>query len=261
MQTCTKNSTENLEHGKLQKGDIVVGIDLSAAHLAAVAITSFGVNTFCISTKKFTKLSPTNFVENVVKNKGESSDTYAERRKHHIKRCLSAFLRTQREFIMAQKIPDSTLYVCIENYAFGSFSRAMTILAEITGVIKQELYIADAYVRLHEPSRIKKFATDNGNATKLEMIHAAVANNFIIDQRLYEQKPRIRYKKPIIDATGPGTDLADAYWMAEMLVTEVLVRAGHILIADLPENKREIFLSVTKQNPINLLVRPFIHWN
>ena len=139
--------------------------------------------------------------------------------------------------------------VAIEDYAFLARNNSMTKIAEITGTIKSRLYKEGIQVRLHEPTVVKKWATGSGIGTKRMVYNAVVKAGFKI--------PEAYVKEGKKDIDGVATDIADAYVLADMLHTELMVRSGSKTIQELPANHRDCFLRVTKMNPVNLLSRTF----
>lgn len=65
--------------------------------------------------------------------------------------------------------------VGIEQYAFSRHSRGLSGLHELGGVVKNRLFRKEALVLMPQSTEIKKFATNNGNAKKPQMIAAAQA--------------------------------------------------------------------------------------
>lgn len=68
----------------------------------------------------------------------------------------------------------SPLGTGVEQYAFSKFSRALSGLHELGGVVKHRLFRKSALVLMPTPNEIKEFATGNGNASKDEMVAAAL---------------------------------------------------------------------------------------
>ena len=94
---------------------------------------------------------------------------------------------------------------------------------------------------------------------KKDMIEQA-SLKFDIPEGLAKIKRSKKKKSGLVieDLDGPATDLADAYFLARMLYTELEVRTGRILLSQLDEGERRIFLRVTKAYPVNILDRQFI---
>lgn len=63
--------------------------------------------------------------------------------------------------------------IVIEGHSFGSQGRAKTVLSELAGVIKNQILRLDMIYVVVAPTSLKKYATGNGKASKVEMIHAA----------------------------------------------------------------------------------------
>ena len=132
--------------------------------------------------------------------------------------------------------------VCIEGYAYGA-SGQLTQIAEITGVIKKLLTDINCKIRIHDAKSIKMWATGNGNADKDAMLKAACKFISIPD---YIKKHTIAY------------DIADSYFLMDILRKELQVREKPSLLDTLSLKKKQIFNRVTKANPVNLLDRDWI---
>jgi len=144
-------------------------------------------------------------------------------------------------------------YVSFEDYAFGAPGQ-LTKLAETVGSIKVLFYNHGSNLRLYEIGNIKRFATGIGNADKfmMEDSYEKIPTNEKFDLR---HLPLVKDKK-----TGnPKDNIVDAYFIMKFLQTELKIRKGIISLQDLPEHQIKCFNLVTKANPLNLPVRPFIH--
>jgi len=142
-------------------------------------------------------------------------------------------------------------HIAIEDYAFSA-AGDITGLAEFAGYIKLQSYTNNIRIRLYDIPSIKMYATDLGTADKLSMYQSFVKYN--------EYKPNI-LTMPIVNK-GPGisptSDIIDAYFISELLRTELKLRKGLIRLKDLDEKKIRIFNRVTKSFPTNILDRDFI---
>lgn len=147
------------------------------------------------------------------------------------------------------------ILICVfEGYAIGSKSSRLFENAELTGVIKHYLvdYQGNAMcsLRVHDPDSVKLFAVGNGHAKKRD----------VYQQFVEETQTSVYYKedKSKKDFDGPGTDIADAYFLARLGWLEVQLRKGCISLQEIPENWIRVVNRVTKTYPINLLDRPFV---
>lgn len=130
--------------------------------------------------------------------------------------------------------------VTLEGYALGMARHAHQI-GEVGGHVR--LRVAGRWpMRLHDPSSVKLFTTDNGAAEKRDVLEA-VRDRWGVD----------------FTHLGPklAEDLADAYALARMGLVETQVRAGVVQLADLWAGERRVFLRTSKARPENLLARPF----
>lgn len=145
-------------------------------------------------------------------------------------------------------VKDSS-YIAIEDYAFGASGNNFDI-GEFIGYIKTYLYNDDYKIRLYDPNSIKKFATGKGNSDKVSMYLS-----------FKQSEPNLLNDLPIVNKGGgvsPSSDIIDAYWISQLLLTELKLRKGLILLSSLDENVISIFNRCTKSNPVNILDRDFL---
>ena len=97
--------------------------------------------------------------------------------------------------------------VVLEGYSFGSRGRAVFDIGELGGVVRLALYRRGIpYVDV-PPAALKKYATGRGNASKEEVLVAAVR--------------RLGYE-------GSSTDVADALWLLEMALDFYELRESRV---------------------------------
>lgn len=128
-----------------------------------------------------------------------------------------------------------------EDYAFAAKGRVFSI-GELGGLMKYLFFVRNIPYRLYSPQSIKKFVTGSGGADKIQMV-MRVMKRWGHDFTKYDEH---------------SSDLADAFGTAKLLEMELKVRRGQIKLEDLPVKEREIFLSVSKTKPTNILARDFI---
>lgn len=143
-------------------------------------------------------------------------------------------------------------HVGLEDYAFKAAMRSHQI-GELGGIARLELWKSGTQFRLHDPTSVKMFGSLRGDADKNQM-RVAVEERFGITFDQYDAAKGNR-KNPNTDTSG---DLCDAFVIAKMVWVELQIRAGRLALVDLEEKERQVFLRVTKSNPINLLGREFI---
>jgi Holliday junction resolvasome RuvABC endonuclease subunit len=141
-------------------------------------------------------------------------------------------------------------YVAIEDYSFGSKGKSFHI-GGFTEFIKLNWYTTGINIRTYDIVEIKKFAVGNCNAKKHEMVKRCLEINPFDLSKLDDGTEKSREKSPL-------TDIVDAYWITNMLHTELLLRRGEILLKDLDENGIWAFNRTTKTNKENILCRPFL---
>ena len=100
--------------------------------------------------------------------------------------------------------------VAIEGLAFGMRGDATRDLAGLQFVIISKLMCeCNTPVEVVSPKALKKFATDNGKATKKDMI-AALPDDVLV-----------KFKGEGYKLTTGLADLADGYFLAKYLITQV----------------------------------------
>ena len=240
---------------------MIFGIDLSVNHWAICRVdysTGKCIDYRYMTDKKseYVKNTANAFLLEVQDKKGgESKENYDERRRSFSVDNLFRYVCSHN---LVGENPD--IYIALEGYAYAASSRGMSQIAEMTGVLKTMLYRSGIRVRIFDPLSVKLYATGKGNCLKKEMIESSNSNGFIIPSSLIKKTVKKSKKHGEIEEyAGIGTDLADAFFLAKILRTELMLRAGIENLKDLGENERRIFLRTTKAFPENILSRPFIH--
>jgi len=173
-----------------------------------------------------------------------------------------------QQFLTSKIWPTGAFTVAVEDYGYASQSTRFAEIAEQTGVVKNMFLIGGGCFRLYDPDSVKLFGTGNGHALKRDMVYALLRNTpnpggggFFPEALIKKINKKIKNGKETVEEyDGPGTDLADAYWLAQLLRTEMLLRNGAVLMKDLPENQIRVFNRVTKAFPVNVLDRPFVRY-
>lgn len=141
--------------------------------------------------------------------------------------------------------PDGALtYGAIEAYAFGGGAVGAHTKGEIGGLLRLALMQKRWWLRTHDPTSVKLFATGSGDAEK-GAVEAGVARKW---------GPHV---VQALSAFGkvPREDLIDAYVLARMALREVQLRSGEVLLRQLPEEEVRVFNRCTKPQPVNVLGR------
>lgn len=98
--------------------------------------------------------------------------------------------------------------VAIEGYAYNATGRVFNI-AENTGILKYKLYQQRIPVEVVEPTHVKKYATEKGNADK-EMMAGAFYMDTGIDLKNIISPTKEK-------ATSPVTDIVDSFYICKYL--------------------------------------------
>jgi Holliday junction resolvasome RuvABC endonuclease subunit len=104
------------------------------------------------------------------------------------------------EWVMRTVIGSS--HVAIEGYAYNATGRVFN-LAENTGILKYKLFQAGIPVDILEPTKVKKFFTDKGNADKPKMYDSFLKETGVDLQQI------ITPNKTLLGS--PVTDIVDAF--------------------------------------------------
>lgn len=132
-------------------------------------------------------------------------------------------------------------YAAIEDYAYGAKSNSVFQIGGLGEMLRLLLYRAGIPYRDYEPSKVKKYATGSGNAEKSQMVLEAFKNGFDVAS----------YGKS-------GEDLADSFWIAKMLSTELKLHMDINYLKALSKKQQQVFTESTKANPTPIINRPFI---
>ena len=134
-------------------------------------------------------------------------------------------------------------YIAIEDYAMGSSTHNAYSIGEMQYNYRLAAMIHGIPLRLYEPTKVKMFGTGNGSAQKSQMVVACITK--------WEKINFANFGKS-------GEDLADAYIIGQLLLTELKVQTGEIKLKDLPAKMQESFCKVSKHYPVPLKDRSFI---
>ena len=105
--------------------------------------------------------------------------------------------------------------VALEGYAYGAKGRVFHI-AENTGILKYKIFQRGIPLDVITPSKVKKFATGKGNASKTDM-YAAFLEEVGIDLHQIITPDKT-------DVSNPVTDIIDAYYICKHLYYDVTNR-------------------------------------
>lgn len=234
----------------------IFGLDISPDHAGAVVLDGKGkVIDYCYftSVKKLVDVDPQHAVLLSKKGKDESKDVFRLRR---FPEFLHGLLNLERR--VSTTLPPT--YTSIEGYAYASKTTSICQIAELTGYLKHMIFTGGGRIRIHDPLTVKLFAVGKGNSMKKDIVKKALTE-FDIPEDLIKKKhiKKDGHVEKVEEYDGPATDLADAYFLAKMMQVELKLRSGELLLKNLSEGERRIFLRVTKAYPVNLLDRSFIH--
>lgn len=238
----------------------LVGIDLSFSSTALVALNCRDgrvINRGYETTRKKFKDAYSSVLCVQSRKKDQDVDQYIADRRDKVLSFIADFL----DDVMPC---DGRTFVALEGYAFTLRSTRLLETAEVSGALRGELYSHCIPYRIYDPMSIKLFATGHGSAKKIEMVTTAVQAGFDVPASLLEEG--MKFEQPLYinnepaykDVKGPGVDLSDAFHIATMLRTELMLRKGLVVLDRLKDHQRRVFLRTTKGNPVNMLEKPFV---
>jgi len=221
----------------------ILGLDLSLNHWALVALKRHGeiARVYYASNvlKHHTKASfNPDWISHRIpkKSKGEDKWQYTARRRHYHNCAIGILLSAFRSHC-------GEVYLNVEHYAYGTTTNSAYEIGELGGVVRECAWNADISLRQTDPQSLKMFATKGG-----------VGKDIMIEMAKHRG---LRVPAHLIGTDIEG-DVADAWWLAEMLRTELRLRTGDMLMTDLDQHQLRAFNRCTKTFPTSLLSRGFI---
>ncbi len=239
---------------------LIFGLDLSLNHFGLVCMDGDTGEVLDVSyatdTKKYVVEEPALVIKGMmspIKGKEEQNAPFCHRRlNEQSDNVFYSIMGCRRHFGI-----DRDWYVGIEGYALNSQSNSVYQIGEMGGVIKYRLMQDGARVRVHDPQSVKLYGAGMGNAKKKDMRAAAGKRGFATLDSMYKDVKK-KGSPEVIDFDGPGTDVNDAFFISDMVKTELDLREGKMSLSDIPPEQKRIFVRVTKAYPVNLLDRPFL---
>lgn len=155
-------------------------------------------------------------------------------------------------------------YAVIEDYSFGSTASGhFTDIAEFCSQVKFQLLRQGTKLRLVSPPQIKQFATGKGDSEKPAMESSFLKLNCpkidiqdLPEIPTYSRGKSVGLKHP--KGISPRSDVIDAFFMCQLLYTELLIRKGTKQLNDLAPIEKHVLTHTTKNNKIPLIKRDFI---
>ena len=103
-------------------------------------------------------------------------------------------------------------FIVMEGYSYGSKSSMAFQIAENAAIIKNKLFKSNIKYIIVPPSRIKKYATEKGNANK-ELMHESFVSDTGVDLKtLFKQTEK---------QWSPSGDVIDSYFMCRYAWNEL----------------------------------------
>lgn len=216
----------------------IIGMDLAINHGAAVEITDGKLTWLGYYTNKAgtAALLADAFRIPAPPRSKEFSERYPIERLSMIEKWID-------KTVLVPRRPD---YVGVEGYALRADHGAHQ-LGEVGGIIRFLLWARGVKFRIHDPIAVKMFATHDGTAQK-DLVEESAKERWGVDFSKYVSGK----------SRETAEDLADAFSIAKLVETEVLLREGRIQLKDLHQKEIQVFNRATKANPVSLLGRDWI---
>lgn len=131
------------------------------------------------------------------------------------------------------------VHVAVEGYAMSRLSLRATDLHELGGLLKIGMWRANVPYRIYDPLSVKLAWTGDGHAKKPEMMRACW----------------LQFGHDFGQYGAAGENLADAFLIAKLLETELLVKRCPEELGKLTPSLQRVLARVTKSEPIPLLKR------
>lgn len=103
-------------------------------------------------------------------------------------------------------------YCLIEGYSFGSTSSMICQIAENAGLLKHKIYKMGTPLTIAEPSKIKKFASGKGNATK------PILYQSFVEQEQVQLRDTFNMSG---DVWEPMAGVIDSFYMCKYLLSHL----------------------------------------
>lgn len=144
-------------------------------------------------------------------------------------------------------------HAAIEGFSFASRTRSAYQIGALVGGIKSILYGRKVLMRVYAPKTIQSWANVSQKHYKTDMISNAVHAGYALPD-----DPKLLHIKGG-KCSGPASDLADAFWLTDMLRMEILLRSGEKdMKNDLTDKQRKLLLATTGTRKVNYIYLDFI---
>ncbi|MGW8177319.1 MAG: hypothetical protein ACWGQW_00760 [bacterium] len=228
----------------------VIGADLSLNHGAIIQLNDGQLADFWYYTDLAGSAGKS-------KKRGHRMPTWSKIKDRQVKQMarLAWIENFLDKTVLMKALPD---YAGIEDYALD-VGHGAHYQGEVGGIARILCWFRGISMRLHDPVSLKMFASHRGTADK-DFMEEQVCERWSVDFSSLNQPLSSPTKKTPNPKQNRQTsqDLADAYALAQLVWTEVQLRAGTLTLAELHEKEVRVFNRVTKSYPVSLLDRDWI---
>lgn len=106
--------------------------------------------------------------------------------------------------------------IALEGYSFGSKGNRLFQIAENTGILKYKIYQKGIPLEVVPPTRVKKFATDKGNANKQDMYMSFLKET--------KYKIKTEMSPGTKEITNPVSDIVDSFYVCKFLYNNLMMK-------------------------------------
>lgn len=221
----------------------ILGCDLSLNHGAVVELTDGSLTNFWYYTDIAGAAKRSKRAERMPKWKTKDRQIKSVQRLAWIENYLDKSVF----------VPAAPEYVGIEDYALDA-AHGGHYQGEVGGIARILCWFRGYKTRLHDPVTVKMFGALKGTADK-DTVERVVNERYGVD--FGDMNPP-KAPKAKNQNRQTSQDLCDAFVIAQMVWTEVLLREGSLKLSELHEKELRVFNRVTKAHPVNLLDREWI---
>ena len=126
-------------------------------------------------------------------------------------------------------------------------------LGGIAAVLQAKALDYGMSIQTYAPNTVKLYATSKGSGDKLRIFQKFMTEDTPLTREILSYFPPNPTPK-----TDILNDLIDAWYIAELLLTEVRLRKGMIRLQNLPEWVIQIFNAVRGKDKVNILGREML---
>jgi Holliday junction resolvasome RuvABC endonuclease subunit len=145
-----------------------------------------------------------------------------EQRDERFSKIIETIMEVLKQKMDHYKLKKEDIHIAIEGYSYNSVSSSTSLLCELGGILRYQLYTHGYHYREIPPTSNKQIFTGSGTATKLYM-YDTWKNRFHLPD-LFD----VFQKKKNCCKLNPLEDCVDAYALVHCLYDQSLISSGKI---------------------------------